>query len=176
MPSFPLAIGAPELTVVLLLLFVIVIPVAAIAFSRSGEGLSQLGKGTFAIDREEKGARSDEPSGPGTGEREIEVRQLVEASNFRRRARGEVELDVQAEIDRLLGVEDDDATGDPPPQDPAGGGTGDELHADGLPDAGPGIREEIRQLVVANNERRARRGEDPLDVEDEVDRRMAEWT
>jgi hypothetical protein len=29
--------------------------------------------------------------------------------------------------------------------------------------------------VVANNERRARRGEKPLDIESEVDRRMKEW-
>ena len=31
-------------------------------------------------------------------------------------------------------------------------------------------REEVRQLVVAGNERRVRRGEEPLDVETEVDR------
>jgi hypothetical protein len=38
------------------------------------------------------------------------------------------------------------------------------------------IRIEIRQLVVANNERRARRGEEPLDVETEVEKRIREWT
>jgi peptidoglycan/LPS O-acetylase OafA/YrhL len=36
------------------------------------------------------------------------------------------------------------------------------------------LREEIRSLVVANNERRARRGEEPLDVDVEVERRMRE--
>lgn len=35
------------------------------------------------------------------------------------------------------------------------------------------LREEVRQVVVANNERRERRGEDPLDVEAETDRRLA---
>jgi hypothetical protein len=30
--------------------------------------------------------------------------------------------------------------------------------------------------VVANNERRARRGEEPLDVETEVEKRIREWT
>jgi len=35
------------------------------------------------------------------------------------------------------------------------------------------LREEVRQLVVAGNERRARRGEEPLDVETEIERRLA---
>lgn len=36
-----------------------------------------------------------------------------------------------------------------------------------------GLREEVRQVVVAGNERRARMGEPPLDVEAEVERRLA---
>jgi hypothetical protein len=36
------------------------------------------------------------------------------------------------------------------------------------------LREEVRSLVVATNERRARRGEPPLDVEAEVERRLRE--
>jgi hypothetical protein len=36
------------------------------------------------------------------------------------------------------------------------------------------LREEVRQLVVARNERRARQGEEPLDVEAEVERRLRE--
>jgi hypothetical protein len=36
----------------------------------------------------------------------------------------------------------------------------------------PELREEVRQLVIARNERRARRGEEPLDVEAEVDRQL----
>jgi hypothetical protein len=36
------------------------------------------------------------------------------------------------------------------------------------------LREEVRQLVVAGNERRLRRGEEPLDIEGEVDRRLRE--
>jgi hypothetical protein len=34
------------------------------------------------------------------------------------------------------------------------------------------LREEVRQLVVARNERRAARGEPLLDVETEVDRQL----
>jgi hypothetical protein len=36
----------------------------------------------------------------------------------------------------------------------------------------PGLREEVRQLVVASNERRARLGEPARDVEEEVERRL----
>jgi hypothetical protein len=34
------------------------------------------------------------------------------------------------------------------------------------------LREEVRQLVLARNERRAGRGQPPLDVEAEVDRQL----
>lgn len=34
------------------------------------------------------------------------------------------------------------------------------------------LRDEVRQLVVARNERRARRGQEPLDVEQEVERQL----
>jgi hypothetical protein len=36
------------------------------------------------------------------------------------------------------------------------------------------LREEVRQLVVARNERRARQGKPPLDVEEEIDRQLRE--
>jgi hypothetical protein len=36
------------------------------------------------------------------------------------------------------------------------------------------LREEVRTLVVADNERRERRGEPPLEVEPEVERRLRE--
>jgi len=35
-----------------------------------------------------------------------------------------------------------------------------------------GLRDEVRQLVIARNERRIRRGEEPLDVEAEVERQL----
>jgi hypothetical protein len=38
--------------------------------------------------------------------------------------------------------------------------------------ADPGLREEVRQLVQARNERRGRQGKPPLDVEAEVDRQL----
>ena len=36
------------------------------------------------------------------------------------------------------------------------------------------LHEEVRELVVADNERRKRRGKPPLDVEQEVERRLRE--
>lgn len=167
-------IGASELSFVLLLLCVVIVPIAAIAFARSGRALDELGKGTFAIDKEKPG--QSEPASPeaARAEQEVEVRQMVEASAFRRRARGEPDIDVQSEIDRVLGVgpwagvDAAEVCGEDGPagqEGPAGleGGTAQ-------------IRAEIRELVIANNERRLRRGEDPLDVDSEVERRFREWT
>jgi hypothetical protein len=39
-------------------------------------------------------------------------------------------------------------------------------------DTDPGLREEVRQLVIARNERRLRQGKEPLDVEAEVERQL----
>lgn len=160
-------IGASELSLVLLVLCVVVVPIAAIAFSRSGRALEELGKGAFAIDREKPG--SPEPVDPQLerAEQEAEVRQMVEATAFRRRARGESDLDVEAEIDRVLGA-------GPWAEVDAAKVSGEDGPA-GLEGGASGIREEIRQLVIANNERRQRRGEKPLDVESEVERRFRDW-
>lgn len=162
----PVAVGPSEFSTLLLVLCLVVIPIAAVAFARSGKGLEDLGKGRFSVDREEPRAPGSPPPAFEPAEHHEEVRQMVEAAAYRRRARGEDELDMQAEIDRVLGVEAPDPVtaeeeDDPVPEPPGGD---------------DGVREEIRQLVVANNERRERRGEDPLDVESEVDRRLGEWT
>ena len=67
-------------------------------------------------------------------------------------ARGREALDVDAEIEKLLAAES---------------GTGS-LGGD------PALREEVRQLVVARNERRQRQGKDPLDVDKEIERQLRE--
>lgn len=171
----PVAVGPSELSTLLILLCVLAVPIGAFAFSRSGKGWDEVGKGTFSIDREEPAAPGSPPPEPPADERDEEVRQMVEAAAYRRRARGEGELDVDAEIDRVLGL---DATAGPADDETAGSLSPDARNEEGeaAPDELGGIREEIRQLVVANNERRERRGEDPLDVESEVERRLREWT
>jgi hypothetical protein len=167
----PVAVGPSELSTLLLALCVLAIPIGAFAFSRSGKGWDEIGKGTFSIDREEPSTPGSPPPEPPPDERDEEVRQMVEAAAYRRRARGESELDVNAEIDRVLGLAP--AAG---PADDEAAGSLTPAESDAVPDEHDEIRSEIRQLVVANNERRERRGEEPLDVETEVDRRLRDWT
>ena len=120
-----------------IVLFVVVgvAVVAAIwALVTSGGSYDDIGGGPMALDRRE--------STPG--ERETEIRQMLQARNSLREARGEAPLDVDAEYRALTTSED------------------------------PELREEVRTLVEATNARRVARGEDPLDVEAEIDRRLRE--
>jgi hypothetical protein len=80
-------------------------------------------------------------------ERDLEIRQLLEARNERRRRRGEALLDVETELHRLSALQLDGA-----------------------------LRAEIRELVVARNHRRMRTGKPPLDVEAEVRNQIAQLT
>jgi hypothetical protein len=119
--------------------------VAAFVSLSGRSGLyERIGKGAFSLDE------PDRPRGPAPGspqalaEAEAEIRQLVEAKSARREARGEPPLDVEAEIAAI--------------RSPA-------------PAADDALREEVRQLVVARNER-LRKGEEPLDVEAEVERQL----
>ena len=146
----PLAV---ETGVIFILIVVAALPIGAIVFAMgAGNALKEIGKGDFAMDH-------DMPQGPGGGAapvskevREEEIRQMIEARSYRRQARGEKALDVDAEVDKLLASE-------------RGSGSlgGDE-----------GLRDEVRQLVVARNERRKRQGKKPLDVEKEIDRQLQE--
>ena len=83
------------------------------------------------------------------GEREAEIRQMLEARNTRRVARGQEPIDVEAELTALLQER---------------------------PPADPGLVAEIRELVIARNARRARAGKEPLDVEAEVARQLRDLT
>jgi len=138
---------------VLTVIVLLVLPIALIAFARTGPLWQSVGKGRFAIEQEiPPPTRIAQPEPPVDRRlQETEARQMLEAKSYRRRRRGEAPLDVEAEVRRLL----------------AQPGA-----------AGPGIdeklREEVRQLVVARNERRMRRGEEPLDVEAEMQRQLAD--
>jgi hypothetical protein len=77
------------------------------------------------------------------GERDEEIRQMLQARNARRIRQGKEPLDMEAEMAALA-----------------------------RPAIDPGLAGEIRQLVVARNARRARQGKEPLDVEAEVERRL----
>jgi hypothetical protein len=126
----------------------VVIAFGALIFSR--KTWEDFGKGGFVVDRD---TDDDARSGPGSGassagvERDMEIRQLLEARNERRARRGEPPVDVDRELARL--------TAPAPVIDPA-------------------LREEIRQLVVARNHRLVRAGKPPLDVEAEIEREISE--
>jgi hypothetical protein len=81
----------------------------------------------------------------GPGEREQDIREMLEARNVHRERRGEETQDLDEELAELLH----------PPVD-------------------EGLREEMRELVVARNHRRERNGLEPLDVEVEIERRLRE--
>ena len=113
---------------------------------------------------------------------------MLEAADFRSQARGEGRIDVEREIERLLAGEEPTATSSGRAGARSGSEAGDGSGGPGRtggqdpPEVGDphptmetGVRAEVRQLVIANNERRERRGEEPLDVETEVERRMKEW-
>jgi hypothetical protein len=136
---------------VLVLITVLVAPVAAIAFARSGGAWRGVGKGAFAIEQEAPPSKPP-PAHVQRAVQEAEARQMLEARSYRRVRNGEAPLDVEAELRRLL---------DAPAEAPAE--IDDELRA------------EVRRLVVVRNERRLRRGEEPLDVEAETERQLADF-
>ena len=68
---------------------------------------------------------------------------MLEARNARRRAKGQPEVDVDAELAGLT-----------------------------APQADASIVAEVRELVESRNARRVRQGKEPLDVEAEVARRL----
>jgi hypothetical protein len=126
---------------VVIVVAVVAVLVAAASYWGTGRIYSGLGReGGLDMRRE--------PAAPSSGpEVQEEIRQMLEAKSDRRVARGEPELDVDAELAALT-------------RDTSG--------------ADAGLREEIRQLVVARNERRLRQGKEPLDVEAEVERQLRE--
>src|SRR4051812_578024 len=122
---------------VVIVVAVVAVVVAAASYWGTGRIYSGLGReGGLDMQRE--------PPAPSSGpEVQEEIRQMLEAKSDRRVARGEPELDVDAELASL---------------------TRDSGSADA------GLREEVRQLVVARTGRGRRRGKDPLGVEPEVAR------
>ena len=118
---------------------------AVVSLFFRGRLYDEIGRGGIGDDRE---IRPVAPSG-GTvdvAERDAEIRQMLAARNARAAARGEAELNVDEELQRLT-----------------------------APAVDPGLRQEVRELVVARNRRREARGEAPLEVEAEVERQLREF-
>ncbi len=138
---------------VVIVVCVLAVVFAAISYRGTGGIYRGLGReGGLSMDGEEDGAARRAPapqSAAVSAEAREEIRQLLEAKNARREARGQAPLNVEDELASLTA--------------PQQAGTAD-----------PGLRDEVRQLVIARNERRARQGKPPLDVEDEVARQLRE--
>jgi hypothetical protein len=108
----------------------------------SGGLWEEFGRGGLTMDGDRR--RSTSSASPAAiAERDEEIRQMLEARNARAARRGELPVDVEAELRRL---------------------TAPAMDAE--------LRGEIRDLVLARNHRRLRRGEPPLDVEAEVAREI----
>jgi hypothetical protein len=119
--------------------------VAVVTLGMRSRAYDQIGRGGLSL-------RDEEPRKAPTGavaarERDAEIRQMLDARNARRVARGEAPLDVEAELARLT-----------------------------KPAIDPTLEAEVRSLVIARNERRARKGQEPLDVEAEVQRQLRDLT
>jgi hypothetical protein len=116
----------------------------------TAEVYRQIGRGGLSLnDGTDRPAYEPQTAALVAGEREAEIRQMLEARNVRRAARGQAPGDVEAELAELLAG----------PSAPA---------------ADPALVSEVRDLVVARNARRARAGKAPLDVEAEVARQLRE--
>jgi hypothetical protein len=135
--------------------WVLVVVVAGAVIAAAWAGIASR----TPYDQIGRGGLFEEPAAPKAGgvatvvaaaERDAEIRQMLEARNARRVARGQAPLDVEGELARLL-------AGPAPATDPA-------------------LVAEVRQLVEARNARRARAGKPPLDVEAEVARQLRDLT
>jgi hypothetical protein len=136
---------ADAFAIVLFVVVGVAAVVAVWALVTSSGSYDRIGRGGLSIG-DDRPARRD-PALPATAaaEREAEIRQMLEARNARRAARGEAPQDVEAELRALT-----------------------------APAADPELRDEVRALVEARNARRIARGEPPLDVEAETERRLSE--
>jgi hypothetical protein len=136
---------------VLAAITIFALPIAAVAFARSGPAWRGIGKGPFAIEQSmPPPRRMGQPAQPvDPALQAAEARQMLEAKSYRRQRRGEAPLDVDSEVARLL-------------ESPAAADPGLDTR----------LRSEVRGLVVARNERLMRAGQPPLDVEAETERQL----
>jgi hypothetical protein len=131
-----------------IVLFVVVgigVVVAIASLFGRGRLYDDIGRGGLSIGEDRDMRPKAAPAPVSAAERDDEIRQMLEARNARRAARGEEPVDVEKELQEL--------TRPSAAQDPE-------------------IMEEVRTLVEARNARRIARGEEPLDVEAEIERQL----
>jgi hypothetical protein len=101
--ALSLAMSKVDQGLILVLIAIVVLPIAAIAFARSGEAWKSIGRGRFGIEPE-RPPRSGAQSSVDVEQAELvaDIRQMLEAESYRRVQRGETPLDVEAEVNRRL--------------------------------------------------------------------------
>ena len=135
--------------------------IVSVVFLLTGGGASaydQIGAGGLSVEGDRARPAAPPPADSvatpaalsSEGEREREIRQMLGARSERLVRRGQPALDVEAELARLLALE----------------------QAPRAHDAG--LVAEVRALVTARNQRRLRQGLEPLDVDGEVARTLEE--
>src|SRR5215472_6184762 len=107
----PLALTYLQSGYVLVAITLSILPIAAIAFARSGQAWRGIGRGPYAIDPDLPPREVRPMTSPvSRATREVEVRQMLRAKSYRRERRGEAPLDVEAEAERrvadLIGLDD----------------------------------------------------------------------
>ena len=132
--------------------------VAVVLLARSGKAWDEYRSSGLMMDRD--APREPAPGSPAAeAEREAEIREMLQARNRRRIRRGEAPVDVEEELRNLTAG---------PSRGAAPGHAAED-------DTDPQLLEEIRQLVLARNQRRARAGKPPLDVEAEIARELRDF-
>jgi len=129
---------------------VVIVSVAFLLTGGAGSAYDQIGAGGIVREGEYDAAAAApvSESAAGQAERELEIRQMLNARSERLVRNGQPALDVDVEVARLLAAE----------------------HSHDTPD--PELVAEVRTLVLARNERRVRQGMEPLDVDAEVTRTL----
>ena len=120
--------------------------IAVVSLFFRGKVYDEIGRGGISDDREIRPASAERAARRHRGARRRDPPDARARATPARAARGEAELDIEDELQRLT-----------------------------APAVDPGLREEVRELVVARNRRREARGEAPLDVEAEVERQLREF-
>ena len=134
---------AESFGVVVIAIAVVAALIACASYVGSGRLYRGIGRSGLSLDEPELRPAPQPGSAAWQAEAETELRQLLDAKSARSEARGDGAIDVEAELARL---------------------------SRRTRQVDPALRDEVRDLVVATNERRLRRGQAPLDVGGEVDR------
>ena len=147
-----LSLSGGALVVLATVALIAIVSVAFLLTGGAGSAYDHIGAGGIAREGEYYGMPAAvSESSAGKAERELEIRQMLNARSERLVRNGQQALDVDAGVARLLAAKPGGRASNPPD---------------------PELVAEVRTLVMARNERRIRQGMEPLYVESEVTRTL----